>query len=281
MKVVMFGGNGLLGSDIIKACSGENEIISLGSADIDITDQEAVYNLIKAHKPEAVINSAALTDVDKCELNPDLAFRVNAMGPKNIAIACRDFNARMIHISTDYVFDGKKDSPYDEFEQVNPVNVYGKSKVAGEQYVQMCTEKFMIIRTAWVFGAKRRHFVDYVIEAINKGEEVIAVKDMVSSPTYSLDLAELINEILPLNQTGVFHGVNKGYCSRVQMVEEIMKIMNKQTHVQVLSQSQWKKPAARPVFSALKNYHFQLLDRDSMSGWKDALKRYIRSKYIA
>ena len=281
MKVVMFGGNGLLGSDIIKLCAGEHEVISLGSADVDITHNEAVHSLIKAHKPEAVINCAALTDVDKCEINPDLAYRVNAMGPKNIAIACRDFGARMIQISTDYVFDGKKETPYDEFEQINPISIYGKSKAAGEQFVQMCTERFMIIRTAWVFGSKRKHFVDYVVEAINKGEEVIAVKDMVSSPTYSLDLAELIKEVLPLNQTGIFHGVNKGYCSRVQMVEEIMKIMNKQTRVQVLSQSQWKKPAARPVFSALKNYHFQLLDIDSMSGWKDALKRYIRFKYEA
>lgn len=281
MKIVMFGGNGLLGSDIIKVCSGEHEIIALGSADVDITNSEAVYNLIKAHKPEAVINSAALTDVDKCEGNPDLAYRVNAMGPKNIAIACRDFNARMIHISTDYVFDGKKESPYDEFEPVNPVNIYGKSKVAGEQFVQMCTERFMIIRTAWVFGTKRKHFVDYVIDSINKGEEVIAVKDMISSPTYSLDLAELIKDLLPLNQAGIFHGVNKGYCSRVQMVEEIMKLMNKQTRVQVLSQSQWKKPAARPVFSALKNYHLHLLDKDTMSGWRDALKRYIKYKYMA
>jgi dTDP-4-dehydrorhamnose reductase len=279
VKVVIFGGNGLLGADIIDVCKDEHDIIALRSSEVDITDQESVYSLIKAHRPDIVINSAALTDVDKCEMDPDLAYRVNAMGPKNIAIACRDFNARMIQISTDYVFDGKKGEPYDEFQPVNPINNYGRSKVAGEQFVQMCTEKFMIIRTAWVFGAKRKHFVDYVVESINKGEEVIAVKDMISSPTYSRDLAEMIKNTMVLNETGIFHGVNKGYCSRVQMVEEIMKIMKKQTRVQVLLQSQWKKPAARPVFSALKNYHLQLMDKDCMAGWRDALKRYIKFKH--
>jgi dTDP-4-dehydrorhamnose reductase len=281
MKVLVFGGTGLLGSDITEVCKADHEIISAGSADADITDFNAVYDYVKAHRPEVVINCAALTDVDKCEENPDLAFRINAMGPKNIAVACRDFNARLIHLSTDYVFDGKKGDSYTEFDQVNPISVYGRSKLAGEQFVQMGTTKFMIVRTAWIFGTKRRHFVDYVIESINKGEEIIAVKDMVSSPTFSHDLAETMNRMIMMNQVGIFHAANKGYCSRVQMVEEIMKILKKQTRVQVLNQSQWKRPAARPAFSALKNYHLSLMNEDNMAGWRDALKRYIKFKYQA
>jgi dTDP-4-dehydrorhamnose reductase len=281
MKVLIFGGTGLLGSDIVEVCREEHEIISAGSADADITDFQAVYDYVKAHRPEVVINCAAMTNVDKCENEPDLAFKINAIGAKNIAIACRDMDARLIHISTDYVFDGKKEEAYTEFDPVNPISVYGESKLAGERFVQMATTKFMIMRTSWVFGTKRRHFIDYVIESINNSDEVIAVKDMVSSPTFSYDLAKTIKRMIPMNQVGIFHASNKGYCSRVQMVEEIMKIMKKQTHMQVLNQSQWQKPAARPIFSALKNYHLSLINEDNMSGWRDALRRYIKFKYQA
>ena len=281
MKVMVLGGTGLLGSDIVELCRAEHEVISAGSAEADITDFQSIYDYIKAHKPEVVVNCAAITDVDKCEENPDLAYKVNAMGPKNIAIACRDMNAKLIHVSTDYVFDGKKGEPYTEFDQPNPVNIYGRSKLAGEQLVQAATNRSMIVRTAWVFGTRRKHFVDYVIESINKSDEIIAVKDMVSSPTFSHDLAETIVRLVSLNQVGLYHAANKGYCSRVQMVEEIMKVLKKQTRVQVLNQSQWKRPAARPAFSALRNYHLSLINEDNMAGWRDALKRYIKFKYQA
>ena len=279
MKVMVFGGTGLLGTDIIETCRAELEMIGLGSRDCDITNFEAVNEYIMIHRPDVVINCAAITDVDKCEENPDFAFRINAIGAKNIACACRDFSSKMIHISTDYVFDGKKEESYVESDAVNPINNYGRSKAMGEDFVKTSGAKFMIIRTAWVFGNRRRHFVDYVAESIIKGEDIIAVKDMVSSPTYTVDLAETIKALIPINTFGMFHAANKGYCSRVQMVEEIMKIMRKTTRVQVLNQSQWKRPALRPAFSALKNYHLQLMDIDNMAGWRDALKRYVRSKY--
>ncbi|MCE5300073.1 MAG: dTDP-4-dehydrorhamnose reductase [Spirochaetia bacterium] len=279
MKVLVFGGTGLLGTDIIEACKDEYKMVKSGSAECDITDAAKVYDFVKTHRPDVVINSAAITDVDKCESDHDTAFKINAMGPKNIAIACRDFNARLMHISTDYVFDGKKGDSYSEFDKPNPINVYGQSKLLGEELVQTSGAKYMIIRTAWIFGSHRKHFVDYVAESITNGTEIVAVKDMVSSPTFSVDLADTIKALIPLNQYGVFHACNKGYCSRVQMVEEIMKIMRKTTRVQVMNQSQWKRPAARPVFSALKNYHLHLMDIDTMAGWRDALKRYIKYKY--
>jgi dTDP-4-dehydrorhamnose reductase len=278
MKVLVFGGAGLLGTDIIEGCRDENEMIAPASSECDITKAEEVYEYIMIHRPDVVINSAAITDVDKCEEYPDAAFCINAMGAKNIAVACRDFSVKMMHISTDYVFDGTKGDAYSESDPVNPINAYGRSKAMGEELVKTSGAKYMIIRTAWVFGARRRHFVDYVADCINKGEEIIAVKDMVSSPTYSVDLAETIKKMIPINTFGTFHAANKGYCSRVQMVEEIMKIMRKTTRVQVLNQSQWKRPAMRPAFSALKNYHLQLMDIDNMAGWRDSLKRYLRSK---
>jgi len=279
MKVIILGGTGLLGADIIKACKKDYEITGLSSSDVDITDPDRVYNYIKTKKPEVVINSAAITDVDKCELEPDRAYSVNTMGPKNIAIACRDFKIKFIHISTDYVFNGKKGQPYTEFDEPDPVNIYGKTKLAGEQMIKEITNDFIILRTAWIFGEQRNHFVDYVVSCIKKGEEIIAVKDMVSSPTYSVDLAGMIKKLIPMKQAGLYHAANKGYCSRVQMVEEIMKIMKKQTKVKVVKQSQWERPAKRPVFSALRNYHLSLMDKDDMAGWRDSLKRYIKYKY--
>jgi dTDP-4-dehydrorhamnose reductase len=279
MKVLIFGGTGLLGTDIHKVCKGDFDVVALGSSDVNITNLDAVYHSVKTHKPDVAINSAALTDVDICEQDPDKAYIVNAMGPKNIAMACRDMKIKLIQISTDYVFDGDKKEPYTEFDTAAPVNVYGRSKLAGEEFVKMITNNFMIIRTAWLFGERRNHFVDYVINALKNGNEITAVRDMMSSPTFSLDVAETIKKMLAMNQTGIFHMCNKGYCSRVEMVEEIMKITNKPGHMNVTNQSQWKKPAKRPVFSALRNYHLSLINEDDMSGWRDALKRYIKTKF--
>ncbi len=279
MKLMVFGATGLLGTDIMNACRNDFDATGLSSRDADITDIDAVYNKIKILKPDVVINSAALTDVDKCENEPDKAYSVNAVGPKNIAIACRDFKARFIHISTDYVFDGEGERPYTEFDEPAPVNVYGRAKLAGENMVRDILDNFMILRTAWIFGETRKHFVDYVAENIKKGDEIIAVKDMVSSPTYSADLAAAVKNCITMKETGVFHAANKGYCSRVSMVEEIMKVLKKQTKVKVVNQSQWERPAKRPKFSALKNYHLSLIDRDTMAGWRDSLKRYVKYKY--
>lgn len=279
MKITIFGGTGMLGHDLLKALGNDYEVTSFGSKDLDITDLEAVYSQIKINRPDVVINTAALTDVDRCELEPDVAFKVNAMGPKNIAIACGDHNVKLVHISTDYVFDGVKDRPYTEFDPVNPVNSYGRSKAAGEDFVRGLARRHAIIRTAWVFGERRSHFVDYVANCLINGDEITAVQDMVSSPTYAHDLAKAVIKIALSNESGTFHAVNKGYCSRVQMVDEIMKIMRKASRVVVVSQSQWKRPAKRPVFSALKNYHMGLVNIDDMPGWRDALKRYIRTKF--
>jgi len=279
MKVLILGGTGLLGTDLERVFKAENEVLAFGSADCDITKLDSVYHTVKTHKPDVVINSAALADVDKCEKEPDPAYLVNAIGPKNIAMVCRDNKLKMVHVSTDYVFDGEKKSPYTEFDKTNPVNVYGLSKLAGEELIKGISNNYIIVRTAWLFGEHRNHFVDYVINGINNGNEIIAVKDMVSSPTYSLDVAEQIKKLVHINQTGVFHACNKGYCSRLELVEEIMKVMKKSANLAVVNQSQWKKPAKRPVFSALRNYHMALINEDDMAGWRDALKRYIKYKF--
>lgn len=279
MRILILGGTGLLGTDIVKVLKGDNDVIALGSADVDITKLESVVHSINTHKPELVINCAAISDVDKCEEDKQLSYRVNAIGPKNIAIGCNKLKSRLIHISTDYVFKGDKNSPYTEFDNPVPVNVYGETKLAGEEFIKMISSNFLIIRTAWLFGERRNHFVDYVIKSLHNGNEIIAVKDMTSSPTFSYDVAEMIKELIATDETGIFHMCNKGYCSRVELVEEIEKILKKHTNVTVVNQSQWKRPAKRPVFSALRNYHLELINKDNMPGWRDALKRYIKYKY--
>lgn len=279
MKVLILGGTGLLGTDITKVFKKDCEVVSFGSAEADITKLDAVLHAVKTHKPDVVINSAAMADVDKCEAEPDNAYLVNAIGPKNIAMVCRDYRLKMVHISTDYVFDGEKKSPYTEFDKTNPLNIYGQSKLAGEELIKDIHNNYLILRTAWLFGERRNNFVDYVINGVTNGNDIIAVKDMVSSPTFSLDVAEEVKKLVDIGQTGVFHVCNKGYCSRLELVEEIMKIMKKTTNLTVVNQSQWKKPAKRPVFSALRNYHMALINEDDMAGWRDALKRYIKYKF--
>jgi|DewCreStandDraft_4_1066084.scaffolds.fasta_scaffold06000_10 dTDP-4-dehydrorhamnose reductase len=279
MRILIFGGTGLLGADIAKTLKEGNDIISLGSSDVDITKLESVIHSLNTHKPDVVINCAAISDVDKCEENAELAFRVNAIGPKNIAIACNHTKSRLIHISTDYVFNGEKKTPYTEFDLPGPVNIYGQSKLAGEEFIRTISSNFLIIRTAWLFGERRNQFVDYVIKSIYQGNEIIAVKDMTSSPTFSFDVAEMIKELIATNEVGLFHICNKGYCSRVELVEEIMNILKKHTNVTVVNQSNWKRPAKRPIFSALRNYHLELINKDNMPGWRDALKRYVKYKY--
>lgn len=279
MRILIFGGTGLLGTDIAKVLKEGNDVITLGSDDVDVSELEAVTHSINIHKPELVINCAAVSDVDKCEENKELAYKVNAIGPKNIAIGCNKMKTRLIHISTDYVFDGNKTASYTEFDKPEPINVYGKTKLAGEEFIKMISSNFLIIRTAWLFGERRNHFVDYVIKSLYNGNEIIAVKDMASSPTFSHDVAEMIKELIETNEVGIFHICNKGYCSRVELVEEIEKILKKHTNVTVVNQSQWKRPAKRPVFSALRNYHLELINKDNMPGWRDALKRYIKYKF--
>ncbi len=279
MRILIFGGTGLLGTDISRVLKQGNDVIALGSADVDVSKLESVLHSINIHKPELVINCAAVSDVDKCEENREMAYRVNALGPKNIAIACSRMKSRLIHISTDYVFNGNKNEPYTEFDIPSPISIYGKTKLAGEEFIKMISSNFLIIRTAWLFGERRNHFVDYVIKSLHQGNEIIAVKDMTSSPTFSLDVAEMLKELIMTNEVGIFHICNKGYCSRVELVEEIEKILRKHTNVTIVNQSQWKHPAKRPVFSALRNYHLELINMDNMPGWRDALKRYIKYKY--
>lgn len=279
MRIIIFGGTGLLGTDIAKVLKENNDVIALGSSDVDISRLDAVVHSINIHKPDVVINCAAISDVDKCEENKDLAYRVNAIGPKNIAIACNKIKSRFVHISTDYVFDGSKNAPYIEFDKPDPLNVYGLTKLAGEEFIRTISSNYLIIRTAWLFGEGRNHFVDYVIKSLHLGNEIIAVKDMTSSPTFSYDVAEMLKELLQTDEVGIFHICNKGYCSRVELVEEIERILKKHANVTVVNQSQWKRPAKRPVFSALRNYHLELINKDNMPGWRDALKRYIKFKY--
>ncbi len=278
MKILLFGGTGLLGTDIYEALKNEHQVKVLSSSDCDITKLENTYHKIKFEKPDIAINCAALTDVDRCEKEEDNAYKINAIGVKNIAISCRDFGVKLIHISTDYVFDGEKKEPYTEFDKPNPVNIYGRTKLAGEKFVKSILNNYIIIRTAWIFGKKRQHFVDYVISGIKNNEEIIAVKDMVSSPSYSSDVAGEIKNIITLNETGIFHIANKGYCSRAELAEEIIRLLKKPGNVKVVNQSQWLRPAKRPFFSALKNYHLHLLGIDNIPGWRDALKRYVRAK---
>ena len=280
MKILLFGAGGLVGKELVALYARTaNEVNRPTSAEVDITKFEQVQDFVNEHKPELIINCAALTDVDKCELEEDTAYKINALGPKHIALAAREQHAKVIHLSTDYVFDGEKGEPYNEFDATQPINIYGKSKLDGEEFIKEVTDDFMIIRTAWVFGKGRGNFVDYVVDGVLKQKEITAIKDMVSSPTYAEDLAVQIKKMAETRETGIFHMANKGYGTRLEIVEEIMSLIGKPANVKVITQRQWEKPAKRPAFSALNNYHLTVLGKNEMPEWKEALKRYLKAKY--
>jgi dTDP-4-dehydrorhamnose reductase len=281
MKVLLIGANGQLGSDLCRSLKGI-DLIPLTDKDIDITDMQSVTDACIKNKPDIIINTAAYVRVDDCEDNIDLAFNVNALGARNLAVAAQDINAVLVQLSTDYVFGGeeKRNTPYTEFDDPVPLNTYGHSKLAGEKYVQHLCTKYFIIRTSALFGVagsmgKGGNFVETMIGLARKNSEVRVVNDQFFSPTYGSDLADKIAQLLHTRHYGIFHITNKGVCSWCEFSREIIKLAGSKTRVIPISSHEYPQKAKRPYYSALDNYQLRLLGQDDMRHWKQALKDYM------
>ena len=212
MKILITGAYGMLGSDLREVLKNF-ELICTGSKDLDITDEEGVMDFINEHCPDLVINAAAYTAVDDCETHYDEAYAVNAIGPKNLAMACNKINVPLIHISTDYVFEGSKRTPLIESDKLGPKSAYGKTKLAGEKFIQEKTEKYFILRTSWLYGLHGKNFVSTMLDLAESHDEITVVDDQIGSPTYSLDLAVAITNLLHSDKYGIYHVTNEGECS--------------------------------------------------------------------
>ncbi len=292
-NIIVTGANGQLGTEIINIMtSGKSELGQLSSFykncnvigididDLDISDLDKTIEFIENNKPYAVVNCAAMTNVDGCETNIDGAFKANAIGPRNLAIACEKTGAKILQVSTDYVFDGMGKSPYIEADMVNPNSVYGDSKNLGEKYVREFCNKWFITRTAWLYGYKGNNFVKTIVKLAREKGFLKVVDDQVGNPTNAADLAWHICKLIITDEYGIYHCTGRGECSWYDFACEIVKCFNLNATVEPCSTEEFPRPARRPKYSSLDNFMLKLTIGDEFRHWKDAIKEYSKNIQI-
>ncbi len=275
MKILITGSNGMLGHDLINALKERHDLIPTTSKTLDITDKKQTIDYIRDKKPDIVINSAAYTDVDGCEENRELAYSVNGEGVRNLALACRDIDCPLVHISTDYVFDGSATEPIREDGEIGPISVYGKSKLEGEEAIQEILDKYFIIRTAWLYGINGRNFPKTMLELAENHPEITVVYDEVGTPTYTPDLAEGISRLIETDYYGIYHLTNSGSCSWCEFAKYIFEIAGRDVKVIPVTASEFARPAPRPSYSVLDNSNWIERGFKPLRSYKDAIKEYI------
>lgn len=283
MKVLATGGAGMLGAALKKVFDVPGvEYIPIDIAEADITVAENIAAFVTKISPDIVINCAAFTDVDGCETKKEIAFAVNGSGAGNVAAAAAAVGAPVIHISTDYVFDGSSSTPYVETDPVNPMGVYGASKLEGERAVAAANSRHYILRTAWLYGAGGKNFVDTIAKFAQEREELSVVSDQVGSPTYTMHLASAIKTVADrvlsadAPESGIFHATGGGRCSWFEFAGEIVKLRpGKTKSIKPVTTEEFGRPAPRPAYSVMNNQKIQKTFGVSMPHWLDALKEYL------
>lgn len=275
-KILVTGCNGQLGREINKFYNDKNgfELINTDVDELDITDIKDVIGLVDSVKPYAIINCAAYTAVDACETNQDIAFKVNVIGPRNLAIAAKTYNAKLVHISTDYVFDGTKQTPYYESDPVCPKSVYGETKAEAEKMVCMFADRFFIFRTAWLYG-DGKNFVKTMLRLSEDHDTVKVVNDQFGTPTSTEELVKAIDSILFTKNYGIYHATCEGSCNWAEFAQEIFRLAGKDTKVVGISTEEYGAPANRPAHSILENRMLKAVGGYTFCDWHDAIKKYI------
>ncbi|MBQ9332834.1 MAG: dTDP-4-dehydrorhamnose reductase [Lachnospiraceae bacterium] len=278
-KIIVTGANGQLGRAVNIAYAGRDdvELVNTDVAELDITDIDRVLKFVREIQPYAVINCAAHTNVDACETQVDLAYRINAIGPRNLAIATAETHSKLMHISTDYVFDGHGTRPYTEFDATGPQSVYGASKLAGEDQVRQFAERFYIVRTAWLYG-DGKNFARTMLRLSRDHEEIKVVNDQVGSPTSATELAGCVLSLLDTENYGLFHGTCEGDCSWADFATEVLRLAGSSTRIVPISSEEYGAPANRPHYSILDNYMLRLTGGYRFADWHDAIEVYMRTE---
>ena len=253
MKILIIGSNGMLGHDLVDVLDENHDLILTTSKILDITDKQKTIDFIVDNKPDIVINSAAYTDVDGCEENQDLAFSVNGEGVRNLALGCSEVDCPLVHVSTDYVFNGENTRPWVEDDEIGPISVYGKSKLKGEEAILEILDKFFIIRTAWLYGYNGKNFPKTMLELAENHSEITVVYDEVGSPTYTPDLAEAISKLIETDYYGIYHITNSESCSWCEFAKYIFEVAGKDVKVIPVTASEFARAAPRPSYSVLEN----------------------------
>lgn len=290
MKALITGVKGQLGNELISIInSGKSEIgevsdsiksievIAMDIDKLDITDIVAVKKVMNEINPDVVINCAAYTNVDLCETDSDMAFKVNAIGPRNLAIAAEEIGAKLVQVSTDYVFSGTGENPFKEYDIASPYSVYGKTKLVGEQFVNQFSSKYFIVRTAWLYGYVGNNFVYTIMKLAKERDSINVVNDQIGNPTNANDLAHHILKLINTEEYGVYHCTAQGECSWYDFAKEIVKLAEIDCVVNPCTSEEFVRPAKRPEYSSLDNMMLRCAVGDEMRSWKLGLETFMNN----
>ncbi|MGQ7884808.1 dTDP-4-dehydrorhamnose reductase [Paenibacillus sp. WC2504] len=275
MKILVTGANGQLGQDIVKILGSNHEIYGFGREQLDITNEHQCLEVLESLKPDVVIHSAAYTAVDLAETEEDKAYEINAFGTRNLSVAAEKVGAKLCYISTDYVFDGTGITPYREYDNTNPQSIYGKSKRAGELLVQTLSTKYFIVRTSWVYGLYGANFVKTMLKLAQDRDSLKVVNDQFGSPTYTVDLASFLEQLVRTERYGIYHASNTGVCSWFDFASAIFEESGNQINVIPCSTEEFPRPAPRPRFSAMDHMAIRTNGFEDLRPWREGLQAFL------
>ncbi|CAM3555960.1 dTDP-4-dehydrorhamnose reductase [Marinicrinis lubricantis] len=276
LTVVVTGAEGQLGKDLVTLLSESgHHVIGFGRRGLDVTDLVHVQKTISEIRPDVVVHSGAYTKVDQAESEPEQAYLVNGYGTRNVAVASQAVGAKLVYVSTDYVLNGQGAAPFDEFALTDPLNVYGRSKWMGEQFVQQLHTRYFIARTSWVYGQHGNNFVKTMLKLGRQQSEVSVVNDQFGCPTYAWDLAQVISDLIVTDQYGVYHVSNTGSCTWFEFAQAIFECSSMNVRVLPVSSEEFQRPAKRPAFSVFDHQALRLGGFKLPRHWKEALQAFL------
>lgn len=276
MKILVNGAGGQLGREIAKRLSAVHCVRPFTRAMWDVTDEAATRQIVEREAPDVVVHCAAYTAVDQCEKDAATAFAVNAYGTRNVAAVCGECGIALAYISTDYVFDGEKEAGYDEWDTTRPLNVYGRSKEAGEQFVRQLCRSHFILRTAWLYGVHGNNFVKTIVAKARKGGDIAVVNDQTGSPTYAGHLAAKIGELVATRYYGTYHLANRGSCTWYEFAQSIVERLRLKARILPISSQELGRSARRPRFSTLQSLSLAAQCIASLPHWREGMSAFLQ-----
>lgn len=278
MKIFITGADGALGMAMQSALRQEHlQFLATDINHLDITDIKKVNETLLSHQPDVILHFAALSNVDTCEKEKDLAMRINALGTMGLAIASRKINAKFLYVSTNFIFDGAQEVSYGEYAPANPVNEYGRTKLLGEHHVREICDRYYIVRTSWLFGDRSKTYVPTFLREKNKPVSINVICDQFASFTYTVDLADALLTIIKSENYGIYHIVNKECGSWLDLALRAKDLMHFRTEINPIKTEELNLPAVRPRYAPLESNHYQFLFNRTMRSWDDALGAYIKT----
>jgi dTDP-4-dehydrorhamnose reductase len=278
MKILVTGAKGMLGTDLVRILEEHShKVFATDIEELDITQFDSVKKMVSDISPDVIVNCAAYTDVDKAEEEPEKAFLINSTGVRNLALVCKDLDIELCHISTDYVFDGTKEGPYAPDDLPNPINTYGKSKLAGEEHVQKICNKFYIVRTSWLYGKHGKNFVYTILDLAKKRKELRVVDDQIGSPTWTVTLAQAVAKIIQTQKYGIYHVTDKteNGISWYQFACEIVRLSGLKTEAIPVKTGEFSLLARRPLNSVLDQTRIKSVLNEVLPSWDESLKQFL------